>query len=138
MAYERRIVDVIRGRINEPRRFIQIVMGPRQTGKSTAVAQAIEGFAHPTLSAEATRNESGADWLRAQWYRARQLASPGPALLVLDEVQYVANWSAIVKTLWDEDAAAGLELRVLLTGSSATLIQEQEDKRPVPLSSLTL
>ena len=124
MAYERGIVNVIRERIDEPRRFIQIVIGPRQTGKTTAVAQALAGYAHPFLSVEATKNESGADWLRAQWYRARQLASSGAALLAIDEVQYVANWSAIAKTLWDEDAASGLDLRVLLTGSSATLIQE--------------
>lgn len=124
MAYERGIVNVIRERIDEPRRFIQIVIGPRQTGKTTAVAQALAGYAHPFLLVEATKNESGADWLRAQWYRARQLASSGAALLAIDEVQYVANWSAIAKTLWDEDAASGLDLRVLLTGSSATLIQE--------------
>jgi hypothetical protein len=128
MAYERCIVNVIKERINEPRRFIQIVIGPRQTGKTTAVAQALAGYAFPFLSVEATKNESGADWLRAQWYRARQLASFGPALLAIDEVQYVANWSAIVKTLWDEDAASGIDLRVLLTGSSATLIQEGLDE----------
>lgn len=128
MAYERGIVSVIKKRINEPRRFIQIVIGPRQTGKTTAVAQALAGYAHPTLSVEATKNESGTDWLRAQWYRARQLASPGPALLAIDEVQYVPNWSSVVKTLWDEDAASGIDLRVLLTGSSATLIQEGLDE----------
>lgn len=128
MAYERGIVNVIIERINEPRRFIQIVIGPRQTGKTTAVAQALAGYGRPFLSVEATKNESGVDWLRAQWYRARQLASSGSALLVIDEVQYVANWSAIVKTLWDEDAASGIDLRVLLTGSSATLIQEGLDE----------
>lgn len=128
MPYQRSIVDEINKRINEPRRFIQIVIGPRQTGKTTAVAQALKGYVHPFLSVEATKNESGADWLRAQWYRARQLASSGSALLVIDEVQYIPNWSSIVKTLWDEDAVSGTDLRVLLTGSSATLIQEGLDE----------
>ena len=128
MPYERRIVNVIRERINEPRRFIQIVIGPRQTGKSTAVAQSLNGYDHPFLSVEATKNESDVDWLRAQWYRARQLAKSGPALLAVDEVQYIANWSSVVKTLWDEDAINGIDLRVLLTGSSATLIQEGLDE----------
>ena len=124
MAYQRHIVSVIESRINEPRRFMQIIIGPRQTGKSTAVRQALRGFPHRSISVEATKGESDADWLRAQWYQARNLARRGPALLVVDEVQYVTNWSPVVKTLWDEDAAAGIDLRVVLTGSSATLLQE--------------
>ncbi|MGI6216812.1 MAG: ATP-binding protein [Coriobacteriales bacterium] len=126
MAYKRQIVNTIETRINEPRRFIQIVTGPRQTGKTTAVSQAISSFKHPCHNVAAVHNESDADWLRAQWYQARNLItqSSPTALLVIDEVQYVPNWSAIVKSLWDEDSLAGIDLRVLLTGSSATLLHE--------------
>lgn len=126
MAFKRAIVKTIRERINEPRRFMQIVIGPRQTGKTTAVGQALEGYAHPYLFVEATKGESDADWLRAQWYRGRnQLsATTRTALLVVDEVQYIPNWSAVVKTLWDEDTRGGTNLQVVLTGSSASLIQE--------------
>ena len=126
MPYKRPIVSVIKERINEPRRFIQIVIGPRQTGKTTAVTQALEGYAHPHYFAEATKGESDVDWLRAQWYRARNLVNPScsEALLILDEVQYIDNWSSVVKTLWDEDTRSAINLHVVLTGSSATLIQE--------------
>ena len=128
--YKRSIVRTIADRINEPRRFIQILVGPRQTGKSTALHQALREFELPCRSVEATRGESGADWIRANWYQARNLIGPATpsALLAIDEVQYVKNWSAVVKTLWDEDAAAGIDLRVVLTGSSATLIQEGLDE----------
>ena len=131
MIYERNIVRIIEERINEPRRFIQILIGPRQTGKTTAVTRALARFALPHVYEEATKGESNADWLRAQWIRARNLLAShtsGSALLVIDEVQYVPGWSAVVKTLWDEDARAGIDLRVLLTGSSATLIQEGMDE----------
>ena len=126
MPYKRRIVADIKERINEPRRFIQIVIGPRQTGKTTAVTQALEGYPHPYLFVEATKDESNADWLRAQWYRARNLLSPSitNALLIIDEIQYIDNWSSVVKTLWDEDTRTQTGLCVVLTGSSATLIQE--------------
>ena len=126
MAYRREIVGIISKRLEEPRRFIQIVIGPRQTGKTTAVRQALEGYAAPHIFVEGTKGESDGDWLRAQWYQARQLCSSSAieALLVVDEVQYVKNWSAVVKTLWDEDERNGIQLKVLLTGSSATLIQE--------------
>ena len=126
MPYQRQIVNEITSRINEPRRFIQIVIGPRQTGKSTAVAQALESYRAPSLFEEATKGESDADWIRALWIRARNLITPETpeAALIIDEVQYVSNWSSVVKTLWDEDTRTGVNLKVLLTGSSATLIQE--------------
>lgn len=108
---------------------MQIVIGARQTGKTTAVSQALEGYDVPYLFMGATKGESGADWLRAQWYRGRNLLASSPAaLLVVDEVQYVPNWSAVAETLWDEDSRNGLGLCVLLTGSSATLIQEGLDE----------
>ena len=124
MAYKRQIVNVIKTRINEPRKFIQIVIGPRQTGKTTAVSQALSQFSLPYRKVEATFKESNVDWLRAQWQLARNLiTSDNPsALLIIDEIQYVPNWSSIVKTLWDEDSCAGIDLRVLLTGSSSNLL----------------
>ena len=39
--YERDFVKTLATRLAEPRRFLQIVEGPRQTGKSTAVSQAL-------------------------------------------------------------------------------------------------
>lgn len=125
MPFQRDLVDVIRKRINEPRRFIQIVLGPRQTGKTTAVGQAVAQFPHPVRYVQAVHGESDGDWLRAQWYLARNsiTSENASALLVVDEAQYVPNWSAVVKALWDEDARSGIDLRVLLTGSSATLLQ---------------
>ena len=126
MTYQRAMVKTLLERMNEPRRFLQILTGPRQTGKTTAVRQALQEIRLPFLFAEATKGESDTDWIRANWYRARNQITldQTSALLVMDEIQYVKNWSAAVKTLWDEDAANGTDLRVVLTGSSATLIQE--------------
>jgi predicted AAA+ superfamily ATPase len=39
--FQRKLVSQISQRLSEPRRFIQIVSGPRQTGKTTAVLQAL-------------------------------------------------------------------------------------------------
>lgn len=126
MPYQRSIVSTIVKRIEEPRRFIQIVVGPRQTGKTTAVNQAVAQVSCPCLFVEATKGESTQDWLRAQWYQARNLFASRrvPVLLVIDEVQFIRGWSAIVKTLWDEDTRGNTEVKVILTGSSATLIHE--------------
>ncbi|MEG1827189.1 MAG: AAA family ATPase [Gordonibacter sp.] len=111
--------------MNEPRRFIQILIGPRQTGKSTAIRQALNHIETPYHSVQASIDSSSRDWLRAQWTQARNLigGSTTSALLVIDEVQLVSQWSAVVKELWDEDAGSGIDLRVVLTGPSSLLLQ---------------
>ena len=123
--YQRAIVKTIARRMREPRRFMQIVIGPRQTGKTTAVNQALESVGIPNLYREVGEHGESADWVRAQWYQARSLIAGDnkSALLVIDEIQYVKNWADAVKALWDEDARAGIDLRVVLTGSSATLLR---------------
>ena len=44
-------------------------------------------------------------------------------VLALDEVQKISGWSEVVKRLWDEDSAAGRDLKVILLGSAPLLIQ---------------
>ena len=46
-----------------------------------------------------------------------------PYVLAIDEVQKVPRWSETVKGLWDADRAAGLEMHVVLLGSSPLLVQ---------------
>ena len=123
--YERNIVTQIVERLNESRRFIQIISGPRQTGKTTAVTQALERVKLPQhfVSADDPGSASG-EWLRNEWELARLHAKENEAVLIIDEVQKVKNWSAIVKLLWDEDSRLRIPLKVVLTGSSTLLIQK--------------
>ncbi len=124
--YCRPIVDTLVSRMNEPRRFIQMLVGPRQTGKSTALRQALARIGIPSHVALASIDSSSRDWLRAQWLQARNLVTDEApcAVLVIDEVQLVSQWSSVVKELWDEDAWCGLDLRVVLSGSSSLLLQK--------------
>src|SRR6202041_2318804 len=64
-------------------------------------------------------------WLEQQWDIARLQAGErkAGALLVLDELQKVADWSSAVKLLWDADTHSGIPLKVVLLGSSPLLIQ---------------
>lgn len=124
-TYERPIVKTLVSRMEEPRRFIQMLIGPRQTGKSTAIRQALSHVSIPAHVALAGIDSSTRDWLRAQWSLARNLIddSNPSALLIIDEIQLVDQWSSVVKELWDEDAWSGIDLRVLLSGSSSLLLQ---------------
>ncbi len=126
MEYERPLVSTIVRRIGEPRRLIQMLIGPRQTGKSTAIRQAVAKAGIPCHVALASIDSCSRDWLRAQWTLARSMITEDApsALLVVDEVQMVDQWSAVVKELWDEDSWSGIDLRVVLSGSSSLLLQK--------------
>jgi uncharacterized protein len=77
--------------LKEPRRFMQVVAGPRQVGKTTLVRQALalldRDIAQHSVSAD-NPGLVGSTWLNQQWETARALASQaGSCVLVLDEVQ---------------------------------------------------
>lgn len=110
--------------VSDMPQFIHVVLGPRQVGKTTAALQAAADFAgqHHYAAADELSPPS-AVWLEQQWTTGRRLTLAGhPALLILDEVQKIPQWSATVKGLWDADRRAELPLRVILLGSSALLL----------------
>ncbi len=123
-SYERECASVLKKRIREPRRRIQILTGPRQTGKSTAIRQVLRTVEYPTHYAEVPAYAATGDWVRAQWQQARYLTENGatPALLVIDEIQSVPQWASYVRELWDQDTMSDVDLRVVLSGSSALLL----------------
>ena len=45
--YKLPVYKKIKQRIEEPRRFIQVIMGPRQVGKSTVVKQVLNDITIP-------------------------------------------------------------------------------------------
>lgn len=127
LAFEREYAAALAGRLIEPRRFVQVVAGPRQVGKTTLVQQVLAkgDRAHLFVSADEPALRDGT-WLTAQWERARLLAKDAGkdgAVLALDEVQKVPNWSETVKRHWDEDTRRRLPLRVVLLGSAPLLVQ---------------
>ena len=125
--YRRPIFETALARAREPRRFIQVLAGPRQVGKTTLARQVLEAVELPSHYASAD-DALGRDraWLEAQWELGRLRAREGGrrgALLVLDEAQTAPAWSEVVKRLWDEDTAAGVRLKVMLLGSAPPLVQ---------------
>jgi predicted AAA+ superfamily ATPase len=126
--FQRPICNILLRRIHEPRRFIQTLAGPRQTGKTTLTKQIMELLDIPNHYASADEPVlKDSTWIEQQWEVARTKlrldASFKKALFVLDEVQKITGWSETVKRLWDEDSANDLPLYVIVLGSSPLLVQ---------------
>ena len=126
MEYLRKQYNTLKERIEEPRKFIQVIAGPRQVGKSTLVSQVLRQIELAYMMEVADGVDSkDTDWIRRVWESARttmQLRKEKEFLLVIDEIQKIDNWSDAVKREWDEDTRMGLKLKVVLLGSSRLLL----------------
>ena len=126
--YKRAEYQVIIDRMKEPRKFIQVVMGARQIGKSTVVKQVLQDLDMPYqfFSADNVPATNSA-WISDCWAAVRSLkASRGweSVILVIDEIQKIANWSEVVKKEWDDDTFHDRDIKVLLLGSSRVLLEK--------------
>ncbi len=126
--FKRPIYKIVKKRLSESRRFIQVLAGPRQTGKTTLARQIMDELKMPAHYASADEPTlKNSIWIEQQWEIARLKLSETKrirkGLLVLDEIQKIPNWSETVKRLWDEDSANKLPMHVLALGSSPLLIE---------------
>jgi len=125
--YKRTVYQTILERLKEPRKFIQVVMGPRQVGKSTVVKQVLQDLDAPfqLFAADNVPATNGA-WISDCWAAARSLQDSrgyDSLVLVIDEIQKIANWSEYVKKEWDADTFSDRQIKVLLLGSSRVLLE---------------
>ncbi len=144
--FERSQVAGLIERLAGPPRRITALFGPRQCGKTTIADQALASLrrqnSHRTLyraadqpPPDAVREQRSTvglvsalpdpKWIVAQWREARRLANERPpAVLVLDEIQLIPQWSTVVKGLWDEDRGLRHRPHIVLLGSVPLRIQQ--------------
>lgn len=125
--YKRAEYLTIKSRIEEPRKFIQVVMGPRQVGKSTVVKQVLQDLdmSYQFYSADNVPATNSA-WVSNCWAAVRSLKESRKQesmLLVIDEIQKIYNWSEVVKKEWDDDTFHDRNIKVMLLGSSRVLLE---------------
>lgn len=126
--FERLELQIIKKRINEPRRFIQVISGPRQAGKTTLIHQLAAQISMPVKYEAADAVPAGNNlWIDQAWEAARlkmKSENSEQFLLILDEIQKIHNWSESVKKNWDHDTGNRINLKVILLGSSRLLLQQ--------------
>jgi len=122
MDLHRPFQAILLKRLLEPLPLLQVLLGPRQVGKTTAATQIFQTWqgAKLMVSADAPIPLS-ADWIRYQWQQAKNLGEE--ALLIIDEIQKVPGWSEQIKILFDAERRKK-HLRVLLLGSSSLNLQK--------------
>ena len=111
--YKRSEYKTIKSRLEEPRRFIQVIVGPRQIGKSTVVKQVLNDIEAPYLFYSADDVPG-----------LKESKKCSEFILVIDEIQKIANWSEIIKKEWDTDTFHDCNIKVLLLGSSRVLLEK--------------
>lgn len=128
MEYRRSQYKEVVERMNEPRRFIQVLAGPRQVGKSTLIGQVLNDCTLPHYSYNADGvDENDSDWIRRIWESTRvQMDSKQQTevVLVIDEIQKIRQWSEIVKREWDADTRDKRQLKLFLLGSSRLMLRK--------------
>ncbi|MBT3394479.1 MAG: ATP-binding protein [Waddliaceae bacterium] len=123
---KRSIYKHLINRVREPRRFIQVLLGPRQVGKTTLALQVSKTLRRPIhyISADLVTLQDLV-WLEQQWEVARtKVKKEKGAVLIIDEVQKIPHWSDMIKSLWDQDSRNGVNLHVIILGSSPWLVQK--------------
>ena len=100
---------------------IQLLTGPRQVGKTTLLLELAEGYGDEAIYVAADAPEAALPGYWEQlWARAEGLATRGErAILLLDEVHLLSDWSALLKTVWDRLRRKKIAVHVVATGSSA-------------------
>ncbi len=126
--YERSELQKVVKVVNETKRFIQVIVGARQIGKTTLITQLVQKISMPHIfeSADAVF-ASDRTWIEQLWFNTREMIKNNNelgCLLVIDEIQKIDNWSEIIKRLWDEDMRNGINIKLILLGSSRLLIQQ--------------
>jgi len=118
---KRSFTRLLESRLNEQLNFIQVVVGPRQVGKTTGLQQIVARWRGPALMVTADEIVTpDREWIAIHWEKARRMGKG--TLLVIDEVQKIPQWSSVVKHQFDQDRGAG-NLKVVLLGSASLSLQ---------------
>jgi predicted AAA+ superfamily ATPase len=127
--FKRYAYKKIFSRLTETRKFIQVISGPRQVGKTTLIQEVLKEIGIPGHYVSADEVSAASPvWLQQQWETARIKYKSSPHkkgfIFVIDEIQKIHGWSDTVKLLWDQDSRNRLNIKVVLLGSAPLLIQK--------------
>lgn len=118
MQYSRSVKELIQSRLGEKTPLIQVLIGPRQVGKTTAIQQVLQG--RGLYESADSPVPLSANVIESWWKQALKTTDK---ILVIDEVQKISGWSEILKKLWDQSSEQNRP-KVIVSGSAALGIEK--------------
>jgi len=115
-------INELHEKIDQKNNLIQVLIGPRQVGKTTSILKLIEDhYAKNSIYVSADKVfNSDSSWLIQNW----NIALAEDKILFIDEIQKCENWSEVIKKLYDEAKRKKKPIRCVLLGSSSLEIQK--------------
>jgi uncharacterized protein len=114
--------DLLARRLAEPAPGrIQLLTGPRQVGKTTLMLQLQARIGAAAVYAAGDGPEAGLPgfWERIWTEAEEKTRTSGRAVLLIDEIQHLANWAERLKSQWDRGRRRKVPVHVVASGSSA-------------------
>ena len=101
---------------------VQVLTGPRQVGKTTLLLELARSLPNAVYHAVDTPEAAMPGWWEAIWRDVQSRLKRGPAVVLLDEIQYLSQWERLVKAKADQIQREKWRVNVALSGSSALLV----------------
>lgn len=117
MITKRKIELQIKRRLKESSPLIQVIIGPRQVGKTTAIKGAMEGF-HGVFQSADSPVPIPVSEIETWWKEAE---STHDRILAIDEIQKIPGWAEKIKKLWETSPD---KIKLILSGSAAISIEK--------------
>lgn len=114
-----RLNRILSSRLKEKTPLIQVILGPRQVGKTTFIADYLRGNKEKFLlvSGDGIQDPT---WILEKWGEATELGIG----IVIDEVQKIPRWSEMIKVCWDGQKLKKNKIKCILLGSSSMSLQQ--------------
>ena len=124
---KRSMYHVLEKRLERPRKFIQLLTGPRQTGKTTIVLDYLNSHENTSYFSVDDFTIRTAERIDDSWdvVRRKLKATGKGQILIFDELQKIKDWNEAVKRNWDRDTREGNDIKVVITGSSRLMLQRK-------------
>jgi hypothetical protein len=118
------VIAQLAGRLAEPAPgYIQVLVGPRQVGKTTLLLEIASRWRGQAVYVAADAAEASLPgWWEEQWRTVERLAKDKPAVILFDEIQYLSNWNRILKAKHDQIRRRRVPVHVVVSGSSSLRI----------------
>jgi predicted AAA+ superfamily ATPase len=119
MIKSKRLTKLLETRLFEKKALIQVLLGPRQVGKTTFISNFIKP--HPSkyhyVSGDGIHETS---WISEQWQKAQD----DKKILIIDEIQKIPAWSEAIKKHWDDRLKLNQRIYCILLGSSSMHLEK--------------